>query len=117
MLARHARVFYTPSVCVCECGCGCDAAEPAKPAKSVKPAKPAKAAPAVAEPQAAAAAATGPWHAVMDADGAGERPYAVVREDLPEGPEFLKGQSGRKRRFGSLEAAAAAADTANRDAA
>lgn len=109
MLARHARVFYTPSICVCECGCGCESAEPAKSAKSVTPAK--------AVPAAAAAAATGPWHAVMEADGAGERPYAVVREDLPAGPEFLKGQSGRKRRFGSLEAAAAAADTANRDAA
>ena len=53
------------------------------------------------------------WQAIRE-DGAAEgaqRPFVVVRAN---GAECLTGQGGRMRRFGSLEAAAAAADEANR---
>ncbi|BEV72578.1 MULTISPECIES: hypothetical protein [unclassified Paludibacterium] len=65
-----------------------------------------------------AAKARGPWQACLEeTDGAAQqRPYVVMRHDLPTGPECLKGQGGRKRRFGSLSAAEAAAAEANLDA-
>jgi hypothetical protein len=62
--------------------------------------------------------ATGPWQAHEEQAESGaslQRPFVVRRTDLPHGPEYLNGQGGRKRRFGSLEAAAAVAETANRD--
>jgi hypothetical protein len=76
--------------------------------------KPLAYSPAVAE-------STGRWKAIKETTASGgahsQRPYVVIRQASPEDIEYLLGQGGRKRRFGSLDAAAVVADEANRETA
>lgn len=111
VLANRTRRFISTNASSAVPFVGTTAAVKADVAKPA-PSKAALAKPAAAQTQAAVAA-QGPWQAIEE--GEAQRPFVVIRTDLAQGPEYLKSQNGRKRCFGSLAAAATAAEVANRE--